>query len=110
MNRLTHLRLHPNREGPHPHGSPEHKEALGYQVQREELEKASGVQQGKGYRIRGADLQEGAGDCPLLWAGQVGSFIRAPRGSVAEGDKRDRGEGCCFRFHPNDMKRDWLRP
>lgn len=56
VNRLIHPRLHLNRESPSPWLTRTQRSRGRYHVQGGELENASGVQQGKGCRIRGAHL------------------------------------------------------
>lgn len=70
-----------------------------YQGQRGELEKVSGIQEGKDYRIRGAELP-GRG-CPV---GLAGGVTPGPQEVQWRRKMDGRGAGgCWFWFHPDDM-------
>lgn len=70
-----------------------------YQGQRGELEQVSGIQEGKDYRIRGAELP-GRG-CPV---GLAGGVTPGPQEVQWRRKMDGRGAGgCWFWFHPDDM-------
>lgn len=84
MDRLAYPGAHLNREGSIPRLT--RTQGSQDQGQREKLE-PQGPRKVRAVGQEKPASQEGA----LLWAGQMGSLIKAPRGSMEEGDGQERG-------------------